>query len=642
MLKMWARRIGKGVGLAAARPSDAEIGRIRRAIGAAYRTHLGRRALEHEVDFYLRLVAEGRVSLNGAVAAIAKSDEAAAAAARERRTYGTWVKRYDSLIADDADSIRRHIENFASRPVVSLSLAVGLAGPELVAETIASVRDQIYPGWELCVSSLADLSEELAGVVESACRGDSRITWLRGAGITSVHRGRQAGLREATGEFVAILHEGDRLAPHALYEVVLAIQGAAADLVYSDHDLITEDGERHAPSFKTDWNLDLFLECNFMADLVVFRSDLVAQAGGYPAGARETAAHELAAHVVSLVPDRRIRHIPSVLYHRRSPRRMLEEGLPLGKARVPLGAPLRSALLQSRSARVVTDARPRVSILIPTRNRFDLLCACVGSVLAKTTYADFEIIIIDHENTEPATLAYFEKLAAEPRVRIVPYGGPFNYSAMNNAAVRQARGDIIVLLNNDTEVISPDWLERMVDHAWQTGVGAVGALLLFPSGAIQHAGMVLGLTGVAGHIFGGCAGPGLYQSNRLETPTTVSGVTAACLAVRKSIYLEVGGLNEQDLAVAYNDVDLCLKIRAAGYRNVWTPHAVLYHHESPSRGSDADPRNRARWEAERDYMVRTWGGRLDEDPFYNVNLALDSPVCDLAFPPRRRRPWRDD
>jgi O-antigen biosynthesis protein len=277
---------------------------------------------------------------------------------------------------------------------------------------------------------------------------------------------------------------------------------------------------------------------------------------------------------------------------------------------------------------------PKVSLVIPTRDRLPLLERCVESIRALTTYPDYEIIVVDNQSVEPETLAYLATLAGSPRIRVIPHDKPFNYSAICNSAVADVDGAIVGLVNNDVEVISPDWLERMVQHAARPGVGAVGAMLYYPDDTIQHAGVVVGLGGVAGHAFAHAPRGAPGDHGRASLTHAVSAVTAACLLVRRDVYLEAGGLDES-LQVAFNDIDFCLKLLDLGYRNVWTPFAELYHHESASRGAEDTPEKQRRFQREVEAMQARWHRRLHADPSYNPNLSL---VVGQAFmradPPR--------
>jgi GT2 family glycosyltransferase len=283
---------------------------------------------------------------------------------------------------------------------------------------------------------------------------------------------------------------------------------------------------------------------------------------------------------------------------------------------------------------------PRVSLIIPTRNGRKLLETCISSILERTTYPNYEIVVVDNGSDDPRALEYFDDLRRMDNVEVIHDGRPFNYSMLNNAAVASAGGSIVGLVNNDVEVITPDWLTEMVSLAVQPRVGAVGALLWYQNDTIQHGGVIIGIGGIAGHAHKYLArGRTGYFSRALLTQT-FSAVTGACLVVRKDLYLEVGGLNEDDLAIAFNDIDFCLKLREKGYRNVWTPYAELYHYESATRGVEDTAEKQARFEAEVHYMHRRWGDWILSDPAYNPNLTLEREDFSLAAPPRVEKPWR--
>jgi len=288
----------------------------------------------------------------------------------------------------------------------------------------------------------------------------------------------------------------------------------------------------------------------------------------------------------------------------------------------------------------VPSAAPLVSLIIPTRNALQLVRQAVRSILATTDYPSYEIVIVDNGSDDPEALAYLAQVSREdPRVRVMPCGEPFNYSAINNRAVREARGEIVGLLNNDVEAIDPGWLTEMVSHAVRPGIGAVGAMLYYPLNTIQHAGVILGLGGVAGHPFKEFPRGDQGQKNRLRLVQNYSAVTAACLLIRKDRFQEVGGLNEKYLSIAFNDVDLCCKLIKAGYRNLWTPYAEFYHHESATRGVEDTPEKKARFQSEIDYMMDTWADLLMSDPAYNPNLTLVGEDFSPAYLSRARKSW---
>ncbi len=277
---------------------------------------------------------------------------------------------------------------------------------------------------------------------------------------------------------------------------------------------------------------------------------------------------------------------------------------------------------------------PLVSLIIPTRDRLELLKRCVGSIRAKTDYSPFEIVVVDNGSVEPETLEFLREAEHDEVIRVITDHGPFNYSRLNNHAAAQARGDVLVFLNNDTEIDDTGWLTEMVSHVARAEVGAVGARLWYPDGTLQHGGVVLGLGGVAGHAFPHIprGHPGYF--NRAMLQQNCSAATGACLAVRKAVFEELGGFDEVNLGVTFNDIDFCLRLTERGYRVVWTPYANLIHHESASRGHQRRPEEQAEFQNSVDYMQRCWGAHLMRDPFYNPNLSLNPPGFELAFPPR--------
>jgi GT2 family glycosyltransferase len=436
------------------------------------------------------------------------------------------------------------------------------------------------------------------------------------------------------------------LDPDALLEVARLLRGEpGADIIYTDEDRLAPDGRRVAPRFKPDWAYEMFLSLPYTGRLAFYRRSLVEEAGGLgpatpddgrprggPGGGETHGVPALESDLPLRLVERgaRVLHIPRVLYHRGP-----------GAAEAPPAAHL--AAVQAHLARTGAQAtaepgmapgtcrvrwrilgEPLVSLVIPTRDRLDLLERCVRSIEERTGYPHREIVIVDNQSREGATLAWLEAGERQGRFRVVPYPGAFNFAAINNAGVAQAKGEHVVLLNNDTEVIAGEWLEAMLEHSQRPEVGAVGARLLYPDGTIQHAGVVLGLGGVAGHSHKHRPAdePGSLAS--VAIVRNYSAVTAACLMMRRGLFVELGGMNERDLAVAFNDVDLCLRIRAAGYRVVYTPYATLYHHESASRGFDLDG-------AEVAWMRRTWGPTLARDPYYNPNLTTVREDFSLAL-----------
>lgn len=570
---------------------------------------------------------------------------------QDRRDYPTWIRKFDTLSVEKRTGLRARIEALdpAQRPLISVVMPVYNTPEKWLAKAIESVRAQIYPHWELCIADDASTAPHVRSVLDDFARRDARIKITFRAENGHISAASNSALELAQGEFVALLDHDDELAPNALAEVVLTLATAPdADWIYSDEDKIDEAGRRFDPYFKPDFLPDLFEAQNFTSHLSVYRRSLVTKAGGFRAGYEGSQDWDLALRVIDLTSPARIRHIPKVLYHWRAIPG--STALALGEKNYPMVAAhkalsdhfarrnepvelIRQAGDYWRVKRPRPSPAPLVSLIIPTRNRADLLAICIGSILAKTTYPRTEIIVVDNGSDAPDTLAYLRHLETVG-VTILRHDAPFNFSAINNLGVEHAKGELVALLNNDLEVISPEWLDELVSQAVRPGIGCVGAMLYYPDDTIQHAGVLLGVGGVANHAFYHEPRNTCAHFNRAQLVQNYSAVTAACLVVRKQIYTDVGGFNATDLAIAFNDVDFCLRVRAAGYRNLWTPYATLYHHESPSRGSEDTPEKLARFHREVAYMRHTWGPQLDADPAYNPNLSLERPDFSPAFPPR--------
>jgi GT2 family glycosyltransferase len=372
--------------------------------------------------------------------------------------------------------------------------------------------------------------------------------------------------------------------------------------------------------------------------------------GGFREGFEGAQDYDLFLRLVQRIDPARIAHIPRVLYHWRAHAgstalahgeksyavpaglRSLAEHLAATGVRAVAEPGLKPTIYRVRWA--VPEPAPLASIVIATRDRIALLSTCIESIRARTTYRPYEIVVADNDSVEPETRTYLAQLVREGVARVVPYPGAFNFSAINNAAARQSGGDVLVFVNNDVEVIEPEWLTELVAQASRPEIGAVGAKLLYADGRLQHAGLILGIGGVAGHAFKRFPRDTLGANGRAVMIQAVSAVTAACMAVRREVFDEVGGFDAQALAVAFNDVDFCLRVMRAGYRNVYTPYALLYHHESASRGSDDVPEKAARFQAEVEVMLDRWGDALGRDFAYNPNLTLGAEDFGLAWPPR--------
>ena len=567
----------------------------------------------------------------------------------KRNDYAEWVRRYDWLDDGDRAALRAAITAFAGKPLISVIMPVYNPRPAWLIAAIESVRRQIYPDWELCIADDASTDAAIRPILERYAKADRRIRVVFRETNGHISAASNSALNLARGDWVALLDHDDLLAEPALFWVAEAAgRHPEAQLIYSDEDKIDAAGRRCDPYFKCDWNLDLFYSHNLFSHLGVYRAALVRQIGGFREGFEGSQDYDLALRCIERLGPDAIHHIPRVLYHWRvhkestahdaaaKPYAMLAGERALNEHFRRRGLAARAELIGHgyRIRYPLPKAPPRVSLIIPTRNGLPLIRQCVESILEKTTYPNYEILIVDNGSDDPATLDYLAAIASEARVRIIRDDRPFNFSALNNAAVRQAEGVVVGLINDDIEVITPDWLGEMVSLALQPGIGAVGARLLYPNDTLQHGGIVLGLGGLAAHAHKYSRRCEHGYFGRASLVQGFSAVTAACLVIRKAIYEEVGGLNETDLAVAYNDVDFCLGVREAGYRNVWTPYAELYHHESASRGSENTREKQDRFAKEVAYMKARWGSLLLNDPAYSPNHTLDYEDFSLAWPSR--------
>lgn len=567
-------------------------------------------------------------------------------------SYADWVRRYDSIGRPELERFRQRARMIEDGPLISVIVPVYQTSEPWLRRCLDSVLQQVYPNWELCVADDASPDPHVREVLEEYAARDLRIKLAFRATNGHISEASNTALELATGEFTGLLDHDDELRPHALLEMAEAI---AADrglaLLYSDEDKVDAEGRRFDPYFKPDWNPDLLLSQNYVCHFTVVRTDLARDVGGFRVGFEGSQDHDLILRCAERLSPSQIHHVPKVLYHWRAVegstalardakdyaadaglRAVAEHLGRIGSAAVAEG-------LSHGHYRVrwpVPDDAPKVSIIIPTRDRVALLRGCVESLRTRTDYPNYEIVIVDNQSAEAETLAYLDGLRGQDGVRILRYDAPFNYSVINNWAAAQCNGELLCLLNNDIETIHADWLQEMVGHALRPEVGAVGAMLYYPDDTIQHAGVILGIGGVANHAF--LHQPAGYPGHgaRALVAQNLSAVTGACMMIRRNVYEQAGGLDEL-LQVAFNDIDFCLRLRRLGYRTVWTPFARLYHHESASRGNDDTAEKRQRFVREVELMQARWTSELLHDPAYNPNLTLQGAGFGLAFPPGRPR-----
>ena len=574
------------------------------------------------------------------------------------RDYDDWIAQFDTVTPATRAKFRRELRVLPRHPLISIILPVYNPDLKFLEAAIASVRRQIYERWELCLADDASTDPNVRPFLEQLAASDARIKVTFRDRNGHISACSNSALEMATGEWCVLLDQDDAFAENALALVALELdRHPNTGLIYSDEDKIDDQNIRSNPFFKPDWNPELFLGQNFINHLGCYPTDLLREIGAFREGFEGSQDYDLALRCVERLDPEQVRHIPRILYHWRMisgslaavvdakpyARQAARRALADHAKRLHMPGTVTACPENNESHRFI-HALPRpaplVSIIVPTRDRVALLRRCVESIHARTEYQPIEIIVVDNGSVEEKTKTFLRQNEREGNIRVVVETSPFNYSRLNNRAAAEARGDVLIFLNNDTEIDDSGWLTEMVSHAVRARVGAVGARLWYPDGTLQHGGVILGLGGVAGHAFPHIprGHPGYF--NRAMLQQNCSAVTGACLAMRKSVFEELGGFDEENLGVSFNDIDLCLRLTERGYRIVWTPYANLIHHESASRGHQRTREEQMEFERAVDYMQTTWGAELMHDPFYNPNLSLNPPGFELAFPPVDVRLWR--
>jgi GT2 family glycosyltransferase len=534
------------------------------------------------------------------------------AAASIPAVYSKWIDGIEQVekLRESADEQVRH---WHYKPSFSVMVYAPDGTSELLRRTIGSIERQIYPFGEIIlVHSGGDSSPP--NIAEG-----SRLRVVAGS-CADLGDALSAAAAQAKMDYILPLNEGDELSPAALFWAAEALQdNRSAAVLYGDHDELDSRDERKRPWFKPAWNSEMFFALDYISPAALIQSALLRRIAQRP----DKDLHSLLLEATACGP---VIHIPHILCH-------VREGRPDDPRRIEAV----SRNLEDSGAKAVAgplgtvkvewplpQPAPAVTIIVPTRDKLMLLQPCVESVLNRTDYGAFELVIVDNGSDESETLDYLERVQKDPRVTVLRYDRPYNYAAINNFAARKATGHYLCLLNNDTQVLNDSWLTELMRYAVRPDVGAVGAKLLYPDGAIQHAGVVIGMGGAAGHPhrFTDSSGPGYFRQT--HAAQFVSAVTAACLAVEKRKFFAVGGFDQVNFAVAYNDVDLCLKLQRHGWSNVYTPHAVLIHHESKSRGADTSELNMPRYTRELNALRERWGTETYADPQHNPNLDRNS------------------
>jgi len=550
---------------------------------------------------------------------------------------------YDKWMAANEPSLkeleiqRTQAGNFNYRPLISVIMPVWNTPEKMLNQAIRSVLAQTYDNWEYCIVD-GNSTPETKAVLSSWAKKDHRITIKFLAENKGIAANSNEALSMAQGEFVAFLDHDDILTPFALFEVVCRLQSDKdVDVIYSDEDKTDEAEQRFGAFFKPDFSPDYLRGVNYMPHFLVVRKSLGDQVAWLREGYDGAQDYDLILRLVEKA--RGIAHIPKILYHWRVWSRSASGGIDAkpcantsGKKalrghlkRIGLSAQVKDGFAPTfYRAHYRISVTPLISIIIPNNDQAADLERCISSILEKTAYPNFEIILVENRNKEADTFKLYEHLKEDPRIHIINWDRPFNCSRVNNWAVRQASGDAFLFLNNDTQVINNDWLEQMLQFAIRPDVGVVGAKLYYPDGTVEHGGIIVGIGGTAGYSHRHFPRNDSGYFCQLALSHNVSAVTGTCLLVRKQVFQEVNGFDE-NYAHAFGDVSLCLSILQKGYLNVWTPYAELYHYKSETRGLEYTIGKPNKLEKEIEYFKRTWGSFLQKgDPYYNPNLTLES------------------
>ncbi len=554
----------------------------------------------------------------------------------EENKYEKWLERHRL----------RQMPPLGQQPLISVIVPVYRTPEAYLRDMIESVRDQGYENWELCLADGSEDGGETGRLVEKYAAGDSRIRYLVLEKNLGIAGNTNAALHMASGEWIGLLDHDDVLEASALYEAARAMgENPSADVIYTDEDKVTTDLRLHFdPHMKPDFNPDLLRSNNYICHFFLCRRSLALDAGGFSPDYDGSQDYDFILKCTEQA--RQILHLPRVLYHWRTHPASTAENPESKMYCYEAGKRAIEAHLKRTGTEGTVEmlpgypgyyhveypveGEPLVSILIPNKDQKETLMNCIRSIQEKSTYRNYEIIIIENNSETEEIEDCYRQLEAQG-LRVIRWEGPFNYAAINNYGAARAAGEYLLLLNNDTEVIAPGWIEAMLGNCQRPEVGAVGAKLYYEDHTIQHAGVVMKLAGVCGHVLCGMAGydPGPFA--RAIIQQNYSAVTAACLMVKKSIFQQVGGLAEE-FQVAYNDVDFCLKIRQAGYLIVWNPRAELYHYESKSRGYETTPEKQARFQREKELLLQRWPDYISQgDPCYNPNLTLTAPDCSVDY-----------
>ena len=552
----------------------------------------------------------------------------------EEVPYGPW---YEAYIPDEAELEKQRHHRFSSAPLISVAVPAYRTPETFLRQMIDSLLAQTYGNWELCIANGSPDDEQMKQVLAEYTQRDSRIRVQELKENLGIAGNTNAALAMTEGEFAGILDHDDLLAPNALYEIALALEkDPELDAVYTDEDKVTTDLSEHfQPHLKPDFNLDLLRSNNYICHFFVAKQSVIRKAGGFRQEFDGAQDHDFIFRCVEEAG--KIGHVPEILYHWRTHkastadnpaskmyafeagRRAIEAHL---KRTGTEGTVTHTPDLGFFRVQYPVHGEPLVSIIIPNKDEKEALHACIASIKEKTKYQNYEIIIVENNSTSEEIFAYYEELKKDPKIRVIRWEKEFNYSAINNYGARYANGEYLLFLNNDVTVITEGWLTEMLGMCQRREVGAVGVKLLYPDDTIQHAGCVIGIGGIAGHMFVNMPANRTGYLHKASILQDMSAVTAACMMMKKAAFEEVGGFTEE-LSVAFNDVDLCLKVRETGRLIVYDPYVQLYHMESKTRGAEDSQEKVRRFQEEIEYIRCHWIDILKKgDPYYNKNLSL--------------------
>lgn len=552
----------------------------------------------------------------------------------EEVPYGPW---YEAYRPDEETLEKQRKRKFPDGPLISIVVPAYLTPERFLRQMLDSLLAQTYENWELCLANGSPEDPDMQTVLRFYAEMDRRIRYQDLKENLGIAENTNAAFAMAEGDFIALLDHDDLLAPNALYEIAAALEEhPEADVIYTDEDKVTTDLSEHfQPHLKPDFNLDLLRSNNYICHFLVVRRSVVQTVGGFRREFDGAQDYDFIFRCVEQA--REVVHVPEILYHWRTHksstadnpaskmyafeagRRAIEGNL---KRTGTPGTVEHTPDFGFYRVKYPVQGEPLVSVIIPNREEKETLQACVESIFEKTAYKNYEIIVVENNSSSEEIFRYYRKLSEDPRVHLIRWKKGFNYSAINNFGVRHAKGDYLLFLNNDVKVIDPDWMSEMLSVCQRKETGAVGVKLIYPDNTIQHAGCVVGMGGIAGNMFVNMPAERTGYLHKASLLQDMSCVTAACMMMKKEVFLEAGGFTEE-LAVAFNDVDLCLKVRSHGHLIVYDPYVKLYHYESKSRGTEDSEEKVRRFQTEIEYMRCHWLDILKKgDPYYNKNLSL--------------------